>query len=122
MSQVSSKLRDMQDGVLCFWCPGCQDMHCVTTQSEPRWGYNGNPKRPTFTPSIATWSEAKKVTDPETGEWTWPRDSEGKTITWRCHSSVTDGRIQFHGDCTHALAGQTVDLPDLPPYLRDAKP
>jgi hypothetical protein len=25
---------------------------------------------------------------------------------------VTDGRIQFLGDCTHALAGQTVDLPD----------
>jgi hypothetical protein len=23
---------------------------------------------------------------------------------------VTDGRIQFLGDCTHALAGQTVDL------------
>ena len=24
----------------------------------------------------------------------------------------TDGRIQFLGDCTHHLAGQTVDLPD----------
>ena len=29
-----------------------------------------------------------------------------------CHSFVTDGRIQFLGDCTHKLAGQTVDLPD----------
>jgi hypothetical protein len=29
-----------------------------------------------------------------------------------CHSFVTDGRIQFLGDCTHALAGQTVDLPE----------
>jgi len=29
-----------------------------------------------------------------------------------CHSFVTDGRIQFLGDCTHTLAGQTVDLPD----------
>ena len=26
---------------------------------------------------------------------------------------VTDGKIQFLGDCTHALAGQTVDLPDM---------
>lgn len=25
---------------------------------------------------------------------------------------TTDGRIQFLNDCTHALAGQTVDLPD----------
>lgn len=31
-----------------------------------------------------------------------------------CHSFVTDGRIQFLGDCTHALAGQTVDLPTWP--------
>jgi hypothetical protein len=29
-----------------------------------------------------------------------------------CHSFVTDGRIQFLNDCTHSLAGQTVDLPD----------
>ena len=29
-----------------------------------------------------------------------------------CHSFVTNGRIQYLGDCTHKLAGQTVDLPD----------
>jgi hypothetical protein len=34
-----------------------------------------------------------------------------------CHSFVTDGRIQFLGDCTHALANQTVELPDLPDYI-----
>ncbi len=27
-----------------------------------------------------------------------------------CHSFVTDGQIQFLGDCTHKLAGQTVPL------------
>jgi len=31
-----------------------------------------------------------------------------------CHSFIRDGKIQFLGDCTHALAGQTVDLPELP--------
>lgn len=31
-----------------------------------------------------------------------------------CHSFVTDGRIQFLADCTHDLAGLTVDLPDFP--------
>ena len=30
-----------------------------------------------------------------------------------CHSYVRDGRIQFLGDCTHALAGKTVDLPEV---------
>ena len=31
-----------------------------------------------------------------------------------CHSFVTDGRIQFLGDCTHKLAGQTVNIPEWP--------
>jgi hypothetical protein len=29
-----------------------------------------------------------------------------------CHSFVTNGKIQFLADCTHKLAGQTVELPD----------
>ena len=33
----------------------------------------------------------------------------------RGHSYVTDGRIQYLSDCTHPLAGQTVDLPDVEP-------
>jgi hypothetical protein len=28
-----------------------------------------------------------------------------------CHSSITEGRIQYLGDCTHGLAGKAVDLP-----------
>lgn len=31
-----------------------------------------------------------------------------------CHSFVRAGKIEFLGDCTHALAGQTVALPDWP--------
>ena len=30
-----------------------------------------------------------------------------------CHSFITDGRIQFLGDCTHELKGQTVELPEV---------
>jgi hypothetical protein len=50
----------------------------------------------------------------------WPADSPfhkphhhvapGQPVV--CHSFVTDGRIQFLEDCTHELAGQTVDLPE----------
>jgi len=29
-----------------------------------------------------------------------------------CHSFVTDGNIQYLGDCTHELAGQTIELPE----------
>jgi hypothetical protein len=52
----------------------------------------------------------------ERGEWTgeFVCDEAGKPLPQRCHSFVRNGRIEFLGDCTHALASQTVDLPDLP--------
>lgn len=31
-----------------------------------------------------------------------------------CHCFVADGAMQFLGDCTHALAGQTVPIPEWP--------
>lgn len=66
----------------------------------PHWGFNGDFERPTFTPSILSrWEEWQ-------GEGVPPKQHI-------CHSFVTDGRIQFLADCTHALAGQTVDLPEL---------
>lgn len=55
---------------------------------------------PTFEPSILV-----------TCRW-MASDSEMKDDV--CHSFVRDGRIQFLGDCTHELAGKTVDLPDWP--------
>jgi hypothetical protein len=86
------------DGTLHGWmfrCPGCEldpldsGLHCPTTG----WTFNGDMERPTFGPSILV-------------RWKAP---EGEKV---CHSYVRDGRIEFLGDCTHALAGQTVDLPD----------
>ena len=107
MGALSSKLRLAEGGRIMFRCPGCGDVHVITTGDGPgpRWGYNGNAERPTFTPSIlVTWSEPSDV--PE------EFDDTSKDIKHICHSFVTDGRIQFLGDCTHALAGQTVPLPD----------
>jgi hypothetical protein len=31
-----------------------------------------------------------------------------------CHSFVTAGHIQFLSDCTHEMAGQTVEIPEWP--------
>jgi len=75
-----------------LWCPGCDQAHAP----NERWTYNGDPDRPTFTPSILVTGGSRGLV---------------------CHSFVTDGRIQFLGDCTHALAGETVDLPDVPDWL-----
>lgn len=103
MSRLSRLLRSAQNGGLLFRCPGCACAHQVTVGegSGPRWGYNGNPDAPTFTPSVLV-----TYNGPDAGV-----DGAPQAV---CHSFVTDGRIQFLSDCTHALAGQTVDLPDYP--------
>jgi len=36
-----------------------------------------------------------------------------------CHYFLKGGMLQFLGDCTHTLAGQTVPLPELAPHVRD---
>lgn len=73
-----------------IFCPGCECAHAV----DKGWSFNGNFDLPTFKPSILVNRGKANPTKPV------------------CHSFVTDGRIQFLGDSTHALAGQTVDLPD----------
>lgn len=96
-----SILRQGEDGALLFWCPGCDGAHQVKVGpgAGPRWGYNGNPEAPTFTPSVLVRYDGADA-DTLNG------------IPSVCHSFVTDGQIQFLGDCTHALAGQTVPLRD----------
>lgn len=98
MSAFGTKLRKVEGGGLMFRCPGCGCAHMVKVGEGPgpRWAWNGSGDAPTFSPSVF-------VNAP--GEFHNP----GSPI---CHSFVTDGRIQFLGDCTHAMAGQTVDLPD----------
>lgn len=75
----------------CFWCPGCDMAHCINDQL---WTFNGDVERPTIQPSVLV------------------QGSSWQNLT--CHSFVTDGRIQFLADSTHALAGQTVELPPWP--------
>ncbi len=116
MSQLSKVLRDQEDGYggtqLTFWCPGCNDAHVVNigTGPGPRWTYNGNPEKPTFRDSVLV-TGVQPLTDEQHAAY---MRGEGlpEPRPLRCHSFVTDGRIRFLGDCTHALAGQTVDLPD----------
>ena len=84
----------------CFTCPGCKEDHTIPTVGPRAWGFNGSNSRPTFTPSILV----KGVKN------AWGPDFDPTPTV--CHSFVTDGRIQFLGDCTHDLKGQNVDLPD----------
>lgn len=90
------------DELIRFYCPGCRTHHHIQHGSDmgPNWGWNGSLEKPTFTPSVLV---------------TYPGSDAGKdgAPPAVCHSFVTDGRIQYLVDCTHAMAGQTVDLPPL---------
>ena len=118
MAAISRKLRSVEGGRLMFWCPGCDGAHMVTVKAEPGhpgpvWGYNENADAPTFTPSILV--NAKRWHPPVTGDnlEEWKRKPwKQEKVSSVCHSFVTDGKIQFLNDCTHALAGEVVDLPD----------
>lgn len=94
---VADKIHDMgeqktaQHGVhrmFAFHCPGCEYGHSFQV---PRWSWNGFLDKPTFRPSLLVNKD-----DPNS----------------RCHSYVTEGRIEFLGDSFHKLAGKTVDIPD----------
>lgn len=105
-------LRTGENGRLFFHCPGCEKLHQVGVGegSGPRWGWNGSFDKPTFTPSVMVQG-VQPLTDEEHA-----RVMAGETIEPRpfvCHSFVMVGRMHFLDDCTHALAGETVDLPRL---------
>jgi len=122
MSKLSPVLRNSSDNGLLFWCPGCDGAHRIQhgEGTGPRWGWNGDVNKPTFTPSILINGRdftAKGQADFDAWHAAGcPRPEDDQPMKFEnapvvCHSFVTDGCIQFLGDCTHALAGQTVDLP-----------
>ena len=77
-------------------CPACKCGH----KFDGRWKFNGDFERPTFTPSMLVKPYS-----------TTRADGSIVKLVNQCHSFVTDGRIQYLGDCEHEMAGQTVDLP-----------
>lgn len=121
---LSPILADYGPVMVAFWCPGCNSNHPLRVGPEGHgaaWDYNGNPDRPTFTPSVLIRS-GHFIPD-QAGKRCWcdynreqvEKGKEPAHFTCGvCHSFVTDGRIEFLTDCTHELAGQTVDLPPFP--------
>lgn len=106
--------RKAQDGLLMFWCPGCEHAHGVWVENPnpltgANWSWNGDREKPTFSPSILV-----RGTVPLSGAEVDAVMAGVKIepVPTVCHSFVRDGQIEFLGDCTHKLAGQTVPLPD----------
>jgi hypothetical protein len=91
--------------VYLFWCPGCGCGHVYHVKAEegrpgsPVWGFNGNMEKPTFTPSLLNWHDG------------YPAENIPPK---RCHINLTDGIINYCGDCTHQLAGKSVPMEEIP--------
>lgn len=118
MSRLSPILRSAEGNRLMFWCLGCDMAHHVAhgPGSGPRWTWNGDAIKPTFTPSILVrWDQGEpSAADPEIAKKIRRGEIVQRTVKKVCHTFVTAGRIQYLSDCTHALAGQTIDLPEWP--------
>ncbi len=86
------KVHDIKGGGYLIFCPACGHGH----KFDERWTFNGDYDKPTFNPSMHSNPPGPKhaVRAPS------------------CHSFVRNGKIEFQNDCTHDMAGQTVDLPE----------
>jgi hypothetical protein len=107
------------------FCPACKCGHLFNTKAgnpngvgghKPTWQFvNNDVEKPTFRASMLVkcghFADGKSPKDC----WLCKRVAAGErdfSPCSLCHSFVTDGKIQFLNDCSHALKGQTVDLPD----------
>lgn len=77
-----------------WWCPGCDEPHEVPVAGPNAWAYTTLGGNVTLSPSILVHG-----------------DQRGG---FRCHAFMRDGQLEFCGDSTHGLAGQTVPLPEWP--------
>jgi len=101
------KLFDEKNGTYKFKCPAGH-WHYINTKVpnhlNAQWNFNGDVNNPTFTPSI----------NEKTGYYVNPEMyAEAKKYSYQCHFVITNGKIHFCSDCSHGLAGQTVDLPEM---------
>lgn len=107
--------KDAEGGeTLLFHCPGCGCLHGPIVKApagtRPVWQWNGDRDRPTLSPSIRVQGTVPLTEDE------YQRVMRGEKVEPKpllCHTFVRDGQIEFLSDCTHALAGKSVPIPDL---------
>ncbi len=125
-------LRQIKAGLYTFMCPGCGHDHMYwtkdyippkgTPEGGPRWDFKGEISKPTFTPSLLNRcghyaGHSKEKTAETCGECIEAKREGRKSWCEVCHLFVTEGKIVYCGDCTHELAGQTVDMIDYTGFI-----
>lgn len=109
---------ESEKGNIAIMCPGCNAHHVLATVKPQNngalWGFNGDMEKPTFNPSLLIRSveNIPPVTSENIEQWR-EKPWEQTRVDTVCHSFIIDGMIQFLGDCTHHLANQTVELPNI---------
>lgn len=80
------------EGTLIYWCPGCLTYHgapLIQENAGPVWKWNGSLSHPTLQPSVLC---------------------RGFVDAPRCHHFLREGKLEFLRDCSHKMAGKTVEL------------
>lgn len=122
MSLISPVLRKSTSGFI-WWCPGCRSAHHINvgSGSGPQWTWNGDADRPSFQPSVLVRGIRQDMTTEELIDYDHAAENQSSDellanpkFGTRCHVYVTDGQIQFLGDCTHDHANKTVPIPPWP--------
>lgn len=122
MGLLSPILRNAAYNSLLWFCPGCNHAHRIQVGqgAGPRWTWNGDADRPTFSPSVLVTGIREDMDEATQAAYDalGPSELHGALSDPRfrsvCHSFVVDGQMQMLGDCTHALAGKTVPIPAWP--------
>lgn len=108
-----------------LFCPACKCGHAIQTSTErgvydrdgkmgDTWTLNGSLDKPTIRASLLVKGNRWDPPVHEGNIQEWRRQPwEQHEVSTVCHSFVTDGRIEFLGDCTHDLKGKTVDLEEV---------
>lgn len=97
-----------------FPCPGCNEDHEISDV----WTFNGDIDSPTFSPSLLRktghYVDQRVHDHPCWCDYDKERIEAGKEPSGFkcqiCHSFIKDGKIEFLSDCTHEMAGQTVEM------------
>ncbi len=88
---------DNVEGLYLVACPACKQLHQIPTTKEAShngavWKFDGDMKRPSFSPSLHI------------------KDESGKT---KCHSFIEQGHFRFLSDCNHSFANMMVPMADI---------
>ena len=102
LGRIALRLDNDEYKAFVFACPGCGSDHIIYTKhpkgGRVEWSWDGSYDKPTFSPSLKLSHKG---------------DAVNNVPPYCCHSFIRGGRIQYLNDCTHSLAGQTVDLPEI---------